>query len=153
MLKQLNLPEYSFHITGEEGSQMIFDQLRKKYVKLTDEEWVRQNFAQYLIREGGYPPGLMLIEGHFHRNRLRRRIDILVHDRKGEPVLIVECKSPDIEVDDDLVRDQAGEYNKFLEVPYVLFTNGMKHYAFRYHRDQNQYEYLMAIPRYPDLLT
>jgi hypothetical protein len=153
MLKQLNLPEYSFHITGEEGSQMIFDPLRRRYVKLTDEEWVRQNFAQYLIREGGYPPGLMLIEGFFDRKRLKRRIDIIVHDREGRPVLIVECKSFEVEVDDEFVRDQAGEYNMFLGVPYVLFTNGMSHYAFKYHKDLNQYEYLTAIPRYTDLLT
>jgi hypothetical protein len=152
MLKQLNLPEYSFRMKGKEGSWMIFDQLRRKYVKLTEEEWVRQNFAQYLIQEGGYPPGLMLIEGHYKHNRLDRRVDITVYSRKGEPVLIVECKSPDVDLDDFLVRDQAGEYNKFLKVPYVLFTNGMKHYAFKYHSDLEQYEYLMAIPRYTDLL-
>lgn len=132
---------------------MIFDQLRKRFVKLTDEEWVRQNFAQYLIHSGGYPPGLMAIEWHYKYNRLNRRVDIIVYTRKGERALIAECKSPDVEVDDNLVRDQAGEYNQYLKVPYVLFSNGLKHYAFKYHYDLNQYEYLMAIPRYTDLLT
>jgi len=95
-LKQLNLPQYSFRITVKEGNEMILDPLRRKYVKLTPEEWVRQNFVQYLINEGKYPPGLIGIEVLFKFNKLKRRVDILVHDRFGKPLLIVECKAPEI---------------------------------------------------------
>ncbi len=131
---------------------MIFDPVRKKHVKLTPEEWVRQNFIQYLIREGNYPPGLMIVEGFFRLNNLKKRADIIVHNRKGEPVLIVECKSTEIEIDDS-VREQLGEYNMKYRVPYVVFTNGLRHYAFRYDSVNNMYDYIMAIPLYEDLLV
>jgi hypothetical protein len=153
-LKELNMPHYSFRLTGknEEDPEMIFDQLRRKWVKFTDEEWVRQNFVQYLIREGGYPPGLILVEGYFKWNGLKKRADIIVHNRRGEPVLIVECKSTEVEID-DTVHDQMGEYNKKYQVPYVLFTNGKQHYAFKYYKDRNVYDFLTSIPLYTDLLA
>lgn len=133
---------------------MIFDPVRKKYVKLTPEEWVRQNFIQYLIREGNYPPGLLGVEVMFRlNNKLKKRVDILVHNRKGEPVLIVECKAPVINIDDDKVRDQIGMYNMEYKVPYLVITNGMTHYAFRFDRELNKYEYMMVIPLYEDLLS
>jgi hypothetical protein len=153
-LKQLNLPSYSFRITGKEGSESIFDPLRKKWVRLTPEEWVRQNFVQYLIHEGKYPAGLIGIEIMFHFNSMKKRVDILVHDRKGKPVMIVECKSPDVNVSDfyeDKVFDQAGEYNMGFKLPYVVITNGIDHYAFRYDPELNRYEYMMVIPLYEDL--
>jgi len=155
-LKQLNLPEYSFRISGKQGSEMIFDQLRKKWVRLTPEEWVRQNFVQYLINEGRYPSGLIGIEIFFRLNNLKKRVDILVHNRKGEPVMIVECKSPDIRISDfyeDKVYDQLGEYNFGYRVPYVIVTNGIANYAFRHRNVTGKYEHLMEIPLYEDLLS
>ena len=77
---------------------MILDPLRRKYVKLTPEEWVRQNFVQYLINEGKYPLGLLGIEILFRFNKVKIRVDILVHNISGEPVMIVECKAPDIKI-------------------------------------------------------
>jgi hypothetical protein len=146
------MPEYSFRITGNEDSRMILDPIRKKYVKLTEEEWVRQNFIQYLIREGKYPAGLIGVEVSYKPWGLKRRVDILVHNRKGEPVLIVECKSPDVPID-DTVRDQLGEYNMKFKVPFVIVTNGIRHYAFKYDPVQNLYDYMVAIPLYEDLLS
>ena len=131
---------------------MIFDPLRKKYVRLNPEEWVRQNFVQYLIQEGKYPPGLIGIEVMFVFNRLRKRADILVHNRKGEPVLIVECKSPDIKLDDE-VFDQIATYNLQFRVPWLVVTNGMTHYACRFDPVQNKFNDLLSIPLYEDLLT
>ncbi|OFY73478.1 MAG: hypothetical protein A2V46_11695 [Bacteroidetes bacterium RBG_19FT_COMBO_42_7] len=155
-LKQLNLPSYSFRISGKEGSEMIFDPLRKRWVKLTPEEWVRQNFIQYLIHEGRYPAGLMAIEMLFQYNNMKKRIDILVHDRKGKPVMIVECKSPDVNISDfceDKVYDQIGEYNLEYKVPYAIVTNGMVNYAFKYNAESKHYEHLMEIPPYEDLIA
>jgi hypothetical protein len=151
-LKQLNLPEYSFRISGKEGSEMILDPLRRKYVKLTPEEWVRQNFIQYLINEGKYPPGLLGIEVLFRFNKLKRRVDILVHDRSGKPVLIVECKSPDIEIDDK-VFEQIATYNMSFKVPYLVVTNGIHHYACKIDHEEMKFEYLLVIPLYEDLLV
>ena len=153
-MKQLNLPQYSFRISGKEGSEMIFDPLRKKWVRLTPEEWVRQNFVRYLIDAGKYPAGLIGIEIMFNFNSLKRRVDILVHNRKGEPIMIVECKSPDVNVADfyeNRVFDQAGEYNMRFKLPYVIITNGINHYAFKYDPALNIYEFMMVIPLFEEL--
>ncbi len=151
-MKELNLPAYSFRISGKEGSETILDPLRKKYVKLTPEEWVRQNFIQYLINEGGYPPGLMGVEVMFKLNKLSRRVDILIHNREGKPVMIVECKAPEIKIN-DTVFDQIVVYNLGLKVPYIVVTNGIDHYACKMDYTTNKYEFLLVIPLYTDLLT
>jgi hypothetical protein len=150
-LKQLNLPEYSFRITGDEKNQNILDPIRKKFVKLTPEEWVRQNFVQYLIHAGKYPPGLIGIEVMSKYNNLRKRVDILIHDRSGKPVLIVECKSDEVEINDK-VFDQIVCYNMGFRVPYIIVTNGIVHYACKVDCEENTYEFLDVIPLYQDLL-
>jgi hypothetical protein len=150
-LKQLNLPQYSFKITGKEGQEMILDPLRRKYVKLNPEEWVRQNFVQYLVNEGKYPAGLLGIEVLFRFNKLKRRVDILVHNRSGEPIMIVECKSPDIKINDK-VFDQIVCYNMRFKVPYIVVTNGIVNYACKIDHKENKYEFLLVIPLFEDLL-
>jgi len=130
---------------------MILDPVRKKFVKLTPEEWVRQNFIQYLINEGKYPPGLIAVEIMSPYNKLKKRVDILIHDRLGKPVMIVECKEPGKEIDDK-VFDQIVCYNMGFRVPYIIVTNGMVHYACKVDHDQNKYEFLLVIPLYEDLL-
>jgi hypothetical protein len=150
-LKELNLPSYSFRITGDAGAQMIFDPIRKKYVQLTDEEWVRQNFAQYLIHEGNYPAGLMRIEGWFRLYAVKKRIDILVHDRTGKPVLMVECKKPEIALD-DAVMEQLTTYNLQFKVPYLVITNGMSNRAYKMDYEANRWDELTVIPQFDDLL-
>ena len=149
-MKQLNLPVYSFRIRGNEGNEMILDPLRRKYVKLTPEEWVRQNFVQYLITEGKYPPGLIGIEVMFRFNKLKRRVDILVHDRSGKPLLIVECKAPDIRID-EAVFEQIATYNMKYKVPYLIVTNGIHHYACTIDHEAMKFEYLLVIPLYEEL--
>ena len=151
-LKELNLPQYSFKITGDDKSEMIFDPVRKKYVKLTPEEWVRQNFIQYLIRQGKYPPGLIGVEVLFHMNSLKRRVDILIHDRAGSPVMIVECKSPEVLLNDK-VFDQIVCYNMEFRVPYIIVTNGLDHYICKIDHENKSYEFLNVIPLYEDIIT
>ncbi|MCX6335446.1 MAG: type I restriction enzyme HsdR N-terminal domain-containing protein, partial [Bacteroidia bacterium] len=116
------------------------------------EEWVRQNFVQYLIHEGKYPAGLIGIEVMSKYNKLKKRVDILIHDRSGMPVMIVECKSPEIKIS-DTVFDQIVCYNMGFRVPYLIVTNGMDHYACRIDIENNKYEFLLVIPLYADLLT
>jgi len=129
---------------------MILDQIRRKYVRLTPEEWVRQNFVQYLITEGKYPPGLIGIEIMFSLNKLKRRVDVLIHDRHGKPVMIVECKEPEVKIDEK-VFDQIVAYNMALKVPYIVVTNGIDHYACRIDHLENKWEFLMVIPLYEDI--
>jgi len=150
-LKQLNLPQYSFKISGNENNEMILDTVRRKYVRLTPEEWVRQNFIQYLVNEGKYPAGLLGVEVMFRLNKLKRRVDILVHNRQGRPVMIVECKAPEVKIDDK-VFDQIVCYNIGLKVPYIVVTNGIDHYACKVDHTTGKYEFLLVIPLYEDLL-
>ena len=131
---------------------MILDPIRRKYVKLTPEEWVRQNFIQYLINEGKYPPGLLGIEVYFRLFKVKRRIDILVHNRSGKPVMIVECKADDIDLNEK-VFDQIVCYNMESKVPYIIVTNGMIHLACKLKPDNTGYDYLNVIPLYEELST
>lgn len=113
---------------------------------------MRQNFIRYLVTEGKYPPGLMGVEVMFMMNKLKRRVDILVHDRLGKPVMIVECKEPEVKIDDK-VFDQIVTYNIGLKVPYIVVTNGLVHYACKVRKDQPGYEFINVIPLYEELNT
>jgi len=131
---------------------MILDTVRKRYVKLTPEEWVRQNFVQYLINEGKYPPGLLGIEMLLRLFKVKKRIDIMVHNRSGKPVMIVECKAPEIELNEK-VFNQIVTYNMELKVPYIIVTNGITHLAGKLKPDKTGYDNLDFIPLYEDLLS
>jgi len=131
---------------------MIFDPLRRRFVKLTPEEWVRQNFIQYLIDRGKYPLGLIGVEILYSSNKLKKRTDILVHDRRGKPVMIVECKADDVSLE-DIVFEQIVTYNRKYKVPYLVVTNGMRHYACKFNHDFTDWEYLLVIPLYEELIS
>lgn len=150
-LPVLNLPEYSFRIKEETEYHTIFDIIRRKYVKLTPEEWVRQNFIRYLINEGGYPQGLIGVEMVFPFNKIKKRVDILIHDRQCRPIMIVECKAPDVPINEK-VFDQIVCYNMGIKVPYLIVTNGIDHYACKIDPETNRYGFLMLIPLYEELL-
>jgi hypothetical protein len=151
-LKELNLPPYSFKITGDDKSGMIFDPLRKKYVKLTPEEWVRQNFLQYLIQQGKYPPGLIGVEVMFPLFKVKRRIDILIHDRTGKPVMMIECKADDVPITDS-VFDQIVNYNMELKLPFIIVTNGLVHYICKINHEDKRWEFLNVIPLFEDIIN
>lgn len=149
-LAPLNFPSCAFDIQTKDGKEMILDSIRKKYVRLTPEEWVRQHFVQYLIQELGYPQGLTAIETGFVFQGMQCRADVLVHDRHGKAVLMGECKAPDVKIKQN-VFDQIGRYNTVVKATYLVVTNGMQHYCCRIDREQNQYRFLEALPRYEDL--
>lgn len=121
-------------------------------MKLTPEEWVRQNFIQYLINVGKYPPGLLGIEVPFRLNKMKKRADILIHNRSGEPVMIVECKRPEIKIIDKIF-DQILDYNMEYKVTYLVVTNGMEHSACKIDHNLKKHEFLFVIPLYEDLLS
>ena len=149
-MKELNLPEYSFKITGEPGNEMIFDRVRRKYVRLTPEEWVRQNFVQYLIQKGNYPSGLMIIEAAIKLFKTKKRVDILIHDRTARPVMMVECKADDVELDENVI-EQIATYNMQFKVPYLIVTNGMMNIAVKFNDDYSAWEQRDMIPMFEEL--
>lgn len=144
-MEALNLPTYSFNIKSEGQRKFIFDSLRKKYIALTPEEWVRQNFIRYLINEKNYPAGLIGVERSFEVNNLSKRCDILVYNLTGEPLLIVECKSFRVKIKQDTF-DQIARYNIKYKVKYLVVTNGIDHYCCRMDYINNNYEFLEYIP-------
>jgi hypothetical protein len=149
-MQELNLPEYDFRIQEDDGHLSIFDPIRKRYVALTPEEWVRQNFIQYLVNEKKLPAGLILLERNLILNKMKRRPDIVAHNRQGKAVLIVECKSPDVKITQDTF-DQIVRYNSVLRVPYLIVTNGMVHYCCRMDYEQQTYVYLKDIPSFDEM--
>jgi len=149
-MESLNLPTYSFKLKSEGGRNLIFDEIRRRYVALTPEEWVRQNFVMYLTTEKSYPPALIALEKQFKYNGMLKRSDILVYNRRGEPVLMVECKAPGVKVNQE-VFNQIALYNLKFNVPYLAVTSGIKHYCCRYRGDMKSYEFLKEIPDYPSL--
>jgi len=149
-MESLNLPTYSFSVKSEEGRSWIFDPVRRKYVLLTPEEWVRQNFLQYLVQEKDFPASLMAVEKEFTFNRMKKRTDILVHNRQGEPVFLVECKAPAVPVTRE-VFDQIGLYNLNYNVPWLVVTNGMKHYCCRFEKDEGKYRFTDRIPAWSEV--
>lgn len=115
--------QYNFRIEEREGAQCIFDEVRRKWVVLTPEEWVRQHILHYLIRQKGYPKSLIAVERGIELNGLQKRCDVVVFNTDGKPVMIVECKAPD-EVVNQKVFEQIARYNLKLRVKYLWVTNG-----------------------------
>jgi len=149
-MQRLNLPEYQFNIKQKDKSYIILDILRKRWVTLTPEEWVRQNFVRYLIEDRQFPAELMNNEISLTQNGIKRRCDTLVTDSRGEPIVIVEYKAPSIEISQKTF-DQIVRYNMVLKARYLIISNGMRHYCCRIDYENNSYSYLEEIPTYNQL--
>jgi hypothetical protein len=147
---QLNFPTQEFRMQEEDGMQKIFDPVRKKFVALTPEEWVRQHVIAYLHKEKKYPLSLLIVEKEFTYNKLSKRADIVACNNKGTPLLIVECKSYDIPITQD-VFDQIVRYNLIMKVRILLITNGLN--IFCCSLEGGNYKALEAIPSYKELTS
>jgi len=150
-MQKLNLPEYDLKLKMESGRKMVFDPFRSKYLVLTPEEEVRQLFARFLIEERDYPVSRMATEYSLRLNKMAKRCDILVFDRQVNPVVLVECKSPDVRIRQE-VFDQVARYNVVFRVSYLLVTNGLKHYCARVDFESGRVEFLEDIPRYTEVI-
>ncbi len=146
-MQQLNLPTYQFKLKSSENKQLIFDKIRKKYVVLTPEEWVRQNFVSYLITEKKYPISLIAVEKQLIVNNLKKRFDILIFNTDGLPKIIVECKSPSIKISQDTF-DQIARYNLALNAEILVVTNGIEHYYCKVDTKNEKYSFLKDIEQY-----
>lgn len=146
----LNLPPYSFRISGNSEKKLIFDSFRRRWVALTPEEWVRQNFARYLTEIKHFPPSLVAVERSLRINLHDFRSDIVLYSKSGNPLAVVECKAPEVKISQQ-VFDQIARYNLELRVSYLIVTNGLTHYCCRFDQQQLTYTFLAEIPDYKEI--
>ena len=146
-METLNLPSYNFNIKLEGQRKVIFDSIRKKYVVLTPEEWVRQNFISYLVETKNDPKGLIAVEKKVDVNSMPQRSDIVLYNNKAIPVMIVECKASSVKISQDTFN-QIARYNMKLRVPYLVVTNGLNHYCCHIDYEKNSFEFIPEIPEY-----
>ncbi len=144
-MQKLNLPQYSFQVKSSDGKEQIFDLLRKKYVRLTPEEWVRQNFIRYLVEEKGYPSALMVVEAGVNINNNPLRADLIVYGRSGLPLVAAEFKAPSVKITQQTF-DQIVRYNMQLKVRFLMVSNGLLHYCCQIDYATNSYSFLPDIP-------
>jgi predicted type IV restriction endonuclease len=150
-MQQLNLPQYRFKIKSETQRKYIFDNIRRRYVLLTPEEWVRQHFTAWLVSEKKYPVPLIAVEMALKTVRMDRRADIVVFSRDGKPVMIIECKAPSIRISQK-VFDQVARYNMNLKVDYLAVSNGMVHYCAKLDHEERTWFFLKEFPDF-DAIT
>ena len=146
-MQQLNLPDYNFRIIAKRGKKYILDRIRRRYVMLTPEEWVRQNFIEYMITEKNYPESLMAVEKQISMNGKIFRFDLLVYLRTGQPLLVAEFKAPNVKITQEAF-DQVVRYNMTLKVKLVIVSNGLQHFACEIDYQSNDYRYLNEVPQY-----
>lgn len=149
-MNNLNLPSFQYKIKHIENKAYIYDILRKKFIVITPEEWVRQHFVNYLIGYLNYPKQLIANEVSIRLNSTSKRCDTVIYTKTLQPQVIIEYKSPDIELS-QAVFDQVMRYNMVLRVKYIILSNGIKHICSRIDYENNRYIFLPEIPQYEDL--
>lgn len=146
----LNLPAFEVKMKDEGAKKLIFDVIRRKYVALTPEEWVRQHFVHYLIEQLGYPQELLANEVEVSLNGTSKRCDTVLYDRDLQARMIVEYKAADVNISQK-VFNQIMRYNMVLRVQYLIVSNGLEHYCCKLDYSNNSYEFLSEIPSYSSL--
>lgn len=141
----INFPEPAFRMKQENSREYIFDPLRKKWLLLTPEEWVRQNFIQYLSQVKRYPSSLIALEKEIRLGELRKRFDILIYNKNHQPWMMVECKASEVKLD-EAVLQQVLRYNIGVPVEYIIITNG--HFTYGWQRTEGSFVALDAIPSF-----
>lgn len=146
----LNLPPYEIKIIEREGKRQIFDPLRKNYVALTPEEWVRQHFVNYLLQYKGYPSSLTANEVGITLNGMSRRCDTVIYDKNLKPRAIVEYKASSVKITKEVFA-QISRYNLVLRVDYLIISNGLQHYCCKMDYANNSFTFMQDIPDYNTL--
>ncbi|MCH6201445.1 type I restriction enzyme HsdR N-terminal domain-containing protein [Aquiflexum sp. LQ15W] len=147
MRLSLNFPEFEFKIQEFEGKLSIFDSLRKKYLILTPEEWVRQHMICFLVQHRGYPKGLFSLEKEILYNSVQKRFDILILDREGNPFLLIECKAPKVSLSKKTV-EQVAVYNKTIGAAFMGISNGRQHLFLKYNFTAKIYDQISELPQF-----
>ncbi len=146
-MQELNFPKFSYRIKNTENNISIFDEIRKKYVALQPEEWVRQHCLHYLMSAKNYPKSLINVEKELRVHNLKKRYDIVVYKNTGAIRILVECKAPTIDITQDTF-DQIARYNLTLKADYLMVTNGVHHYFCQLDYNQKTYHFLKDLPSY-----
>jgi hypothetical protein len=149
-LPTLNFPTSTFNLKEVDGRLSIFDQSRRKFVNLTPEEWVRQNCLVFLRENKGYPMSLLAVEKSFKLNGKLLRYDIVAYSKAANPILLVECKAPEIKISQKTF-DQIVVYNMELKVPYLMVTNGLDHYCCVVDAENSRFQFLKEIPDFSNV--
>ncbi|SRR5690554_1778321 len=144
-MRDLNFPKFQFRFKNTENKWYIFDEIRKKYVFLTPEEWVRQHVVRYLTEVKGYPKSYINLEKIVKINGMNKRYDVVVFNPKGEIFLLVECKEPNVAIT-QTVFDQIARYNSNLNAQFLMVTNGLNHYYCKLDYLNENYQFLTDLP-------
>ncbi|HLO73337.1 MAG TPA: type I restriction enzyme HsdR N-terminal domain-containing protein [Flavobacterium sp.] len=146
-MQNLNFPNYSFRFKNSENKIAIFDEIRKKFILLTPEEWVRQHVVQFLLQDKKYPKSYINVEKLIKINNLSKRYDGVVFQPNGEIFLLIECKAPDVPITQNTF-DQIARYNLVLKAKYLMVTNGLNHYFCQMDFENEKYVFLKELPEY-----
>lgn len=144
-MQPLNFPKYSFRFKNSENKVSIFDKIRKKFILLTPEEWVRQHVVEFLIDEKKYPKSLINVEKIVKVSGMNKRYDVVVFNSDGSIFLLIECKAPEIKIDQKTF-DQIARYNLILNAQYLMVTNGLNHYFCEMDFENEKYSFLKELP-------
>ena len=146
-MQKLNFPTYSFRFKNSENKVSIFDEIRKKFILLTPEEWVRQHVVQFLLQDKKYPKSYINVEKLIKINELSKRYDGVVFQPNGEIFLLIECKAPEVPISQQTF-DQIARYNLVLKAKYLMVTNGLNHYFCQMDFENEKYVFLKELPEY-----
>ena len=144
-MQLLNFPTYSFRFKNSENKVSIFDSIRKKFILLTPEEWVRQHVIEFLLNEKKYSKSLINVEKVVKVNGMNKRYDVIVFNSDGSIFLLIECKAPEVKIDQKTF-DQIARYNLILNAQYLMVTNGLNHYFCEMDFENEKYTFLKELP-------
>jgi len=144
-MQNLNFPSYNFRFKNSENKVLIFDGIRKKFIVLTPEEWVRQHTVQFLLQDKKYPKSYLNVEKLVKVNNINKRYDIVVFLPNGELFLLIECKAPEVKITQETF-DQIARYNLKLNAKYLMVTNGLNHYFCQMDFENEQYIFMENLP-------
>ena len=146
-MQKLNFPTYNFRFKNSENKMAIFDEIRKKFIILTPEEWVRQHVVRFLLKEKQYPKSLINVEKVLLVNGLRKRYDVVVFNPDGSIQILVECKAPEVKIT-QMTFDQIARYNMTMKSTYLMVSNGLNHYFCQMDYENEKYQFLAELPNY-----
>lgn len=148
--ERLNFPDTSLKIKYDKEKPYVFDQIRKKWLLLTPEEWVRQHLVNYLITFKHYPASLISLEAGLKYNALSKRTDMLVFNKLGKPLMVLECKASEVAISQNVI-EQVSRYNKTIQAKYLCVSNGLKHYCWTYNEEAQNFDFLNQIPDFNEI--
>ena len=146
-MQKLNFQLYNFRFKNNENKVSIFDEIRKKFIILTPEEWVRQHVVRFLLEEKKYPKSLINVEKVLKINGLRKRYDVVVFNSDGSIFILIECKAPEIKIT-QATFDQIARYNMTMNAQFLMVTNGLNHYFCQMDYENEKYTFLENLPNY-----